>query len=247
MYLVFPPAYSGLADAVFTQARSEYQYGQAVQDKGLDEGLINSYVLSVAEYDRDEARNSQDVAEYRWSILKAMAQGAVFVNYENNSGPIDEAHFFTTDKSLPMEEQIKSILVAGRYAESRAKYFAEVSPKVFYAGPTYVNPIAAIVTSYDSKQESYSVDYDPKIRNILSSLPEDLWTKTTFLTSRMSSTLHHLLDVLPETAILAFDKRVVKKVESYEYTQLTAPKQIDLEFGIEINNLVKRKEVEEEE
>lgn len=242
MYLIFPPEFSGLADAVFTQAQVEYQYPLKVRDEGLNEGLMNSSTLSVVTYDREVARNEDDVSEYRWSILKAMGQGAVFVNYQD----VDEAHFYNVDESHSTEEQVKAILVAGRYAEARAKYFSDTSPKTLYVGPTYVNPLALVVTSYDAKGFGFDVDYDAKVPNVLASLPEDLWTKTAFATSRMSATLHHLLDVLPETAIVTLDKRTSKKVESYTYDQVSAPKKIDLEFGIEVRNTVKRKEVEEE-
>lgn len=243
MYLVFPPEYSGLADATYTQALGEYQYTtKHPRYEGLVDKLGLDYLV-VTTYDLDKARAEQDVAEYRWSILKAMAQGAVFVHFED----IEEAHFFTPDEETPLEDQIAKILVAGKYAEGRAEYYQKVSPKAVYVGSSYVSPLAVVVTPYNAKGDGFERAYNDKVANVLASLPEDLWAKTAFATSRMSATIHKLLDELPDSAIVTLDKKTTDKVESYEHTQFAAPKNIDVQFGIKFNNTVKRKEVEEKE
>lgn len=241
MYLIFPPEYDGLADAVYNRASNEYQYTTKLKQSGLSR-TVGVDELLVTTYDMEKARSEQDVSEYRWEILRAMSKGAVFVHFDN----ISEAHFYTPEDTVPLEDQITKILVAGKYAETRAKHYKEASPKASYVGPTYVNPLTVIVTSYDAKKEEFNADYDPKIPPVLSSLPEDLWAKTGFTTARMAATLSHLLDEFYDSALVTFDLRVSRKIDSHEHFELKAPKIIDLEFGIEFNNIVKRKEVEEE-
>lgn len=245
MYIVFPKEYSAMAEATLVQAHQ--QYPRTLRPP-LEEGLsehVGPDTIVVTVYDMDAEKENSDVADFRWGILRAMSQGAVFVNYDEKQ--IKEAHFFNTDDALSVEDQINSILVAAQYSETRSEYYHGEAPKALYAGPTYVAPLAVVVTSYDSKKEKFSVDYDAKMRAVLASLPEDLWTKVGFVSARMSASLHKLLDVFPESAIVTFDKKPAGKVESYQNVQLKAPKKIERDFGIEFRNTVKRKEVREEE
>lgn len=242
MYLIFPPEYEGLADAVFTKAQQSYHYTTKKRESGLVDS-VGKGTLVVTTYDRDAAKSEDEVSQYRWSILEAMALGAVFVHFDD----VDEAHFFTPDDELTIEQQIEKILVAGRYAEARSNFFAETSPKALYVGPTYVNPLAVAVLKYDAKKEDYTLDYFNKTANVLASLPDDLWPKVGFISARMPVSLHKVLDEFYDTAVLAFDARSLHKVESYKPTKVNAPKNIDLEFGVNLNTSVKKKDVVEEE
>lgn len=244
MYIVFPPEYRAMAKATFVQAQQQYQYTLKAEDEGLSDRVGPDTVV-VSVYDMEEDRVSKDVANFRWDLLRAMSKGAVFVNF--NDKKTNEAHFFNTNDELSIEDQIDSILVAARYCEMRSEFYHGEAPKALYAGPTYVAPLAVVVTNYDSKKEQFNVDYDPKMRNVIASLPEDLWLKTGFANARMSASLHKLLDEFPETAIVTFDKKPAGKVESYESVRLDVPKKIDRDFGINFKNTVKRKEVGEEE
>ena len=103
MYLIFPPEYEGLADAVFTKAQQSYQYTTKKRESGLVDS-VGKGTLVVTTYDRDAAKSEDEVAQYRWSTLEAMALGAVFVHFDD----VDEAHFFTPDDELPINYSIFS-------------------------------------------------------------------------------------------------------------------------------------------
>lgn len=240
MYLIFPPEFEGLANAVFIQARDSYQYTSKSNTIGLVQREVSADELIVTTFDFEAVRESEDVAEFRWEILSSMAQGAVFVNFDKPN----TTHFYDAPDELAVEDQIDKIIIAGRHGESRAKYVNGVSSKASYVGPTYTAPLASIVVTYDSKQDGFSVDYDERIRPILASLPDDLWTKTAFATARMGSTLQKLLDEFYETAIVTLDKKGSTKVGSLSHEQIKAPKDVNILFGRTLNNIVKTKEVD---
>lgn len=241
MYLIFPPEYEGLANAVFIQARDSYQYTSKFFTTGLVQREVEPTELIVTTFDFERVQESTDTAEFRWEILATMAQGAVFVNYDKPN----TTHFYDAPEGLTTEDQIDKILVAGRFGESRAAYVQGVAPKAFYVGPTYTAPLATIVVTYDAKKDdNFLVDYDERVTPLLASLPEDLWTKTAFATARMGSTLQKLLDEFYETAIVTLDKKGSTKVGSLTHEQIAAPKDVNILFGRTLNNIVKTKEVD---
>lgn len=244
MFIIIHPDRAELAEHVYNTATTQYQHDYRTFTDGLPHDLsdIRAEDLYVTVADLDEYASTMDAGEYRWMMLTMMSKGVVFVDY----GHPYEGHFYNTEGDQDEDGQVHKIVVAGAYAENRVKALTTVG-KIHYAGPTYTAPIAVVVTSYNSKKDSYSLDYDLKVANVLSSLPSDLWMKVGFLTARQSVTLGNAFDLMPYSAIVTLETKVTKKIEGHaEATQVKPPRSISTEFGMKFNETVKQTEIEDE-
>ena len=165
--------------------------------------LDDKPVLGIEDLEGYEPNGSFHIVDHyrsrfdtRWEQLRLATLGAKV--FSNTMSP----EFPTFESTVPSEDKIRKVEVAGRNAETRAGLFKSYG--VNYLGRTHLSPRNIFVLDNKGKNPLHDPAKDPLLDALYESLPEDWWGSCGFVSAGNINKLQAFLEDIPDTIPLTW-------------------------------------------